>query len=635
LPERAATKAARSATSGQQGRRADHRHLLAREGRDEGRAQRHLGLAEADIAADQPVHRLARRHVFQHVGDGLELVVGLGIGEAGAEFLVEAVGRTHRLAATDGALGRDLDQPVGHVGDALLQPGLARLPGDAAQAIELGRLVARAVATEHVDVLDRHEELVATLVGEPQAVVTRVLDFQRYKALVPAHAMLAMHDEVAVTERSGLGDEALRWAALLGGTRQAVAKDVLFADDFKCIQHEALLERPDRDADRARRQAERGRMVGYRDRRGGAMLLQEMPQAGGRAFGVARDHDPAARRVGGLDVLGHLVEQVDALRGAGLGEAFMAAPMKIDRVRLTGRGVEGRELRHGVACEQAVPFRRFQVEALGRHGLVIGAAAHAALPAGFAAGVVVVGDQLVPRREGFGDLVIGRDDSLGAIVEQGLQVIMEQRQPVLHADMALTGRHRLVEDVVAGDIAEQLAIAAAEARDAVLGQKHFAHRQQHDLVARAGRALAHGVERADRLEAVAEQVEAQRLGCAGWKKIDQAAAHRELARLHHGFRAAVAILAQEFGQPRDIERLPLAQHDRCLGIEAARRHPLQRSPGRCQHDARRRPGFLGRGQPRQGLQPLRHDVGMRRQPVVGQAVPGGEDQHLALGCEEA
>ena len=126
----------------QQGRGADHGHLLAGEGGDEGRAQRHLGLAEADIAAHQPVHRLARRHVFQHVGDGLELVVGLGIGEAGAEFLVGAFRRAHRLAAADGALGGDLDQPVGHVGDALLQPGLARLPGDAAQAVELGALLA-------------------------------------------------------------------------------------------------------------------------------------------------------------------------------------------------------------------------------------------------------------------------------------------------------------------------------------------------------------------------------------------------------------------------------------------------------------------------------------------------------------
>ena len=34
-----------------------HRHLLAAHGRGEGRAQRHLGLAEADVAADQPIHR--------------------------------------------------------------------------------------------------------------------------------------------------------------------------------------------------------------------------------------------------------------------------------------------------------------------------------------------------------------------------------------------------------------------------------------------------------------------------------------------------------------------------------------------------------------------------------------------------
>ena len=51
----------------QQGRRADDRDLLARQGRDEGCAQRHLGLAESDIAADQPVHRLTRRQVLDHV----------------------------------------------------------------------------------------------------------------------------------------------------------------------------------------------------------------------------------------------------------------------------------------------------------------------------------------------------------------------------------------------------------------------------------------------------------------------------------------------------------------------------------------------------------------------------------------
>jgi hypothetical protein len=45
--------------AGQQGRGADHGHLLAAHGHHEGATQGDLGLAEADVAADQPVHRLA------------------------------------------------------------------------------------------------------------------------------------------------------------------------------------------------------------------------------------------------------------------------------------------------------------------------------------------------------------------------------------------------------------------------------------------------------------------------------------------------------------------------------------------------------------------------------------------------
>ena len=48
---------------GQQGRRHDHRDLRAGHRGDKGGGQRHLGLADADIAADQPVHRLARGHI--------------------------------------------------------------------------------------------------------------------------------------------------------------------------------------------------------------------------------------------------------------------------------------------------------------------------------------------------------------------------------------------------------------------------------------------------------------------------------------------------------------------------------------------------------------------------------------------
>ncbi len=56
---------------------------------------RHLGLAEADIAADQPVHRVAGAEIVEHRIDGGVLVLGLLIGEAGAELVIEP-GRRHQ-----------------------------------------------------------------------------------------------------------------------------------------------------------------------------------------------------------------------------------------------------------------------------------------------------------------------------------------------------------------------------------------------------------------------------------------------------------------------------------------------------------------------------------------------------------
>ena len=74
----------------QQRRRHDDRHLLARHGDGEGRAQRHFGLAEADVAADQPVHHLARGQIVEHRRDRRELVLGLVVGETRRELVIGA-----------------------------------------------------------------------------------------------------------------------------------------------------------------------------------------------------------------------------------------------------------------------------------------------------------------------------------------------------------------------------------------------------------------------------------------------------------------------------------------------------------------------------------------------------------------
>ena len=56
--------------------------------RDECGAQRDLGLAEADVAAHQPVHRLARRQILDHRLDRRLLVRRFLEGEAFGERLV-------------------------------------------------------------------------------------------------------------------------------------------------------------------------------------------------------------------------------------------------------------------------------------------------------------------------------------------------------------------------------------------------------------------------------------------------------------------------------------------------------------------------------------------------------------------
>ena len=188
--------------AGQQGRRADDRHLLAAHRHHEGRAQGDFRLAEADIAADQAVHRLAGRQVLQHVVDGAELVVRLLVGEAGAELVEHAlrrVGLFHRLQLAGGG---DLDQALGHDPQAFLGLGLATLPGRAAQLVQLHALgIGGAVAGQQVDVLDRQIELGLAAVHQVQAVVRRALDVEGLEALVAADAVIDVDDQVARRER--------------------------------------------------------------------------------------------------------------------------------------------------------------------------------------------------------------------------------------------------------------------------------------------------------------------------------------------------------------------------------------------------------------------------------------------------
>jgi hypothetical protein len=233
-----------------QRRRHHHRHLHPRHRRDEGGPQRHFRLAEADIAADQPVHRLARRQIAQHIVDRTILIVGFLIGEAIDEGGVAARIRLRHLARFQRALGGDGDEFARDLADALLHPRLARLPGDAAQPVEADALGFGAVAREDVDILDRHVKLVATGIAQRHAIMRRGADRDRGQPLISPDAMIGMDDEIARGKRRQLGEEGIGRLAPLRPADEAIAQHVLFGEDGDIRRGKAVIER-DGDEGRA------------------------------------------------------------------------------------------------------------------------------------------------------------------------------------------------------------------------------------------------------------------------------------------------------------------------------------------------------------------------------------------------
>ena len=124
----------------QQRRRHQHRDLLAVLHRLERRAHRDLGLAVADVAADQPVHRDRLLHVGLDLVDRGELVGRLGVRERVLELALPRGVRAERVpgrglprAVQPDQLGRDLPDRL--AGPALgLRPVRSRRAGAASGA---------------------------------------------------------------------------------------------------------------------------------------------------------------------------------------------------------------------------------------------------------------------------------------------------------------------------------------------------------------------------------------------------------------------------------------------------------------------------------------------------------------------
>ena len=539
--------------------------------------------------------------------DGGLLVFGLLIGEAGAEFVVGPRLRRQARRLAQLPLGRHLDQRARDLADALLHARLAGLPADAAETVELGAGLVRAVARQELDVLDRQEQLVAARIVQLEAVVGGAGRLDGAQPDEAADAVIDVDHEIAGREAGDLGDEILRLAGAAARPHQAIAENVLLADEGGLGGLETAFEPEHRQPDLRGRQPQRRRPRRHRSEIGEPVVGEHMAHALARAFAPQRDDHALARGLQAHDMLRHRLEHVAAGLVALGGEIASRPGAGIDHRALALRHRKRGEPRQRRQGEPLAPLRLGQIKPLGRQRLV--ERAGAGLAERLPAGLEIVVDLVAALARRVLDLRLEHHGRARQVIEQRVEAGVEQRQPMLHPDMAAALAHRVVELIVGRRRPEGFHIAQAETPDGLGGELELGDRNQIERMQLIGGALALGIEAADRFQRVAEEVEPHRLGHAGRIEIDDAAAHRIVARLAHGGGAGKAVELEPARDAAHVEHVAGGDGERLGGDEIARRHALERRiDGGQQHraDGRVPSGARAATAPSSAAPPRRH-----------------------------
>ena len=183
-----------------------HQHLLAVGGGLEGGSQRHLGLAVADVAAHQPVHRAVGLHVALHQLDRLALVGCLGEREALLEFPLPVAVGPEGVAAAHAPLGVQLEQLPGQLLGGPAGACLERVPAAPAELAQRRMGAPGAdVAGDLGQLVGGDEDAVVAVVFEVQVVARDARHGARLEAGEAGDAVVLVDDDVT---RAQLGERA-------------------------------------------------------------------------------------------------------------------------------------------------------------------------------------------------------------------------------------------------------------------------------------------------------------------------------------------------------------------------------------------------------------------------------------------
>ena len=283
------------------------------------------------------------------------------------------------------------------------------------------------------------------------------------------------------------------------------------------------------------------------------------------------------------------VEQVLAVIGAFRREAAPGPAISLDHTILVGHA-ERRQARQRNRVEALRPLAFAQIEPVRRQRpidrLLIGVER-------FLARAVVVIDLGKPFPRSILDQRLEHDGYVRQIVEQRVELLCEQRQPVLHPGMAAAFAHRLKQWVALCAPAKFGSVAHAKSAPRFVVELDFARwdKIERDQLRRG--ALALRIEAADRLKLLAEEIETDRRVASRSKEVDDAAAHSVLADIPNGGRSGKAVgsePAHDFAHGPDLTR---RQRKRLRRDLFPRRCPLQRRVDRGEDNRARRGATAG------------------------------------------
>ena len=522
-----------------------------------------------------------------------------------------------------GAFRRDPHQPVGDLLDPFLQLGLLRLPGPAAQTVEQALFMA--IAAEKLDVLDRQVKLCILGIFQHDAGMRRAKGGDRLDPEIAPDAMLDMHHQIAGRQRIDLAQEVvgLALAAWLG--RKPFAQHILFGDHRKPGRDEPRLQRPDdkeKPALAFRHRAE----VGDLARAGQAVVGEKSLQPLPRAFGPrGDDHLPRLRQ--DLNMLRQGAEKIDLLL-LSLGREVPSRPRARVQHPRPRTLRQGRQLHHAARGQRRFPGGIVQIQLLGRDRLVD--RVDAALgPHRLMAGIVTVGDPLPPGQPGRGHLVIQHHRGTGQVVEEGLQPLMEEGQPMLHPLMLPPCAHRFVERIVRSRRTKGDAVVLPEPRDCRLVEDHLGNSGKVYAFQLFRGPLRLRVEAPRPVQHIAEEIQPDWPARPRRVDVDDPAAQGEVSRLGDSGDRREPHPREEPFEPRLVHPIADRGAERRGPHHRPHRHLLHRRVQRGQQHERPRQPI---GQCRQRRHPPRRDLGVRAHAVVRQAVPGRKVQHRDFGC---